>query len=177
VTAAILCAAAIAALFLIERQILHRTEEPAVHEAAQVSDAQKQSRARNGERVHRARIKETVPAETQEPAPEPEAPKVKKPKKPPVGSSMLAAELAVLKGAERALEEGEPKKALALLDRHEATYGQGQLREDRLALRIRALCALGKGAQARGEAHVFERDFPTSPHLKKIRTACKEPKQ
>jgi len=175
VTAAIACAAAVVALFCIERQILHRSEEPAVHEAAQISETQKPSRAREGERMHRARIHQTVPAdrEMSEPVPVPEPPKVRKPKRPPVGGSMLAAELAVLKGAERALDENEPKKALALLNRHEVTYGGGQLREERLALRIRALCALGKIAQGRGETTLFEREFPTSTHLKKVRNACK----
>lgn len=176
VAAAIACAAAVIALLCIERQIFHRAEEPPVHEAAQVSETQKQSRAHEGERMRRARIQQTVPAdrEVSEPEPEPEPPKVRAPKRPPVGSSMLAAELAVLKGAERALDENEPNKALALLNRHEVTYGDGQLREDRMALRIQALCALGKTAQGRGEATLFEREFPTSNHLKKVRNACKE---
>ena len=48
----------------------------------------------------------------------------------------------------------------------------GVLTDERRALRIAALCALGRGPQARGEAHAFAQDRPNSPLAQQVSSAC-----
>lgn len=84
----------------------------------------------------------------------------------------LQAELILVQKARRALRDQRPTRALEVLDAHARAFPKGQMREDRLVLRIEALCAAGKGPQARAEARLFLRAFPASAHAGRVRAAC-----
>lgn len=72
----------------------------------------------------------------------------------------LVIESALLRRAHRALRAGDPHAALAILDAHAQAFPSGQMLEDRLTLRIEALCAAGDRPQARAEASAMRRRFP-----------------
>jgi hypothetical protein len=72
----------------------------------------------------------------------------------------LVIESALLRRAHRALRAGDPQGALAILDAHAQAFPSGQMLEDRLTLRIEALCAAGDRSQARAEAIAMRRRFP-----------------
>ncbi len=84
----------------------------------------------------------------------------------------LAEENALLSQATRALARDDPDAALTALRSHATRFGDSALADLRTALRVEALCALGKGAQARGEAHAWVSAHPDSPSRKKILEAC-----
>lgn len=87
----------------------------------------------------------------------------------------LAAEVALMRKARGALDDGDPAAALGALADHAERFAAGQMREDRLRLRVEALCALGRGEQARAEADAFLRDHPGSTHTARVRSLCREP--
>jgi len=87
----------------------------------------------------------------------------------------LLAELALVREARHALRDDRPARALELLDAHARAFPAGQMREDRHALRIEALCAAGKAPQARAEAQLFLQAFPGSAHAQRVRASCAEP--
>lgn len=60
-----------------------------------------------------------------------------------------ADEIALMARARRALRRGDPARALALLDEHAEHFPRGQLRRDREASRVTALCALGQPNDAK----------------------------
>lgn len=62
--------------------------------------------------------------------------------------STLAAELALLDGAER-IRSSDPEAALALLDQHRQEFPTGALAPEREALRVEVLCALGRAPAAK----------------------------
>jgi hypothetical protein len=72
----------------------------------------------------------------------------------------LVIESALLRRAHRALRAGDPDGAIAILDAHAEAFPSGQMLEDRLTLRIEALCAAGNRSQARAEATAMRRRFP-----------------
>ena len=86
----------------------------------------------------------------------------------------LAAEMAVLRRAGAQIRTGEGRRALTTLEEHARRFPQGQLVEDREALRVQALCAAGDDAGARAAARAFESAHPRSPHLERVRSlaAC-----
>ncbi len=109
-------------------------------------------------------------------APEPRA---------PAPDNALARELAVLGRARAALQQGQAERALAHLADHEREFADGQLLEDRAALRAEALCALDRAAktspgepvrQLRGPAAIqaFLARYPRSAHAARVRDACGE---
>lgn len=87
----------------------------------------------------------------------------------------LRAEMALVREARQALQADRPAGALEVLDAHARAFPEGQMREDRAVLRIEALCAVGKGPQARAEAKQFLRAFPRSAHAERVRATCAEP--
>lgn len=93
---------------------------------------------------------------------------------PPPASAVdeLQAELVLIGKARQALRADDPRRALEVLDAHARAFPQGQMREDRLVLRIEALCAAGKGPQASAEARLFLRGYPGSAHAQRVRDAC-----
>ncbi len=84
----------------------------------------------------------------------------------------LQAEMSLIGRARRALHGGRADRALTLLRAHAEAFADGQMREDRQALRIEALCAVGKGPQARAEAAAFARRFPRSAHAARVSELC-----
>jgi hypothetical protein len=76
--------------------------------------------------------------------------------------SSLAAERRLLDAARTALAHGEPGASIGSLDQHASRFPNGTLSEEREALYIRVLVALGQGAAAASRAEDFHRRFPHS---------------
>jgi hypothetical protein len=74
--------------------------------------------------------------------------------------------------AHSALQSGDAARALALLDKQSATHAQGELRQERAAARVVALCKLGRMGEARTAADSFMRENPRSPLTDRVRAAC-----
>lgn len=74
--------------------------------------------------------------------------------------------------AERALALGKPSLALVELDLHAREFPRADLRQERRALRVLALCALGRTAEGRGQQTAFLRDFARSTYRARVERAC-----
>ena len=109
---------------------------------------------------------------TTEPEPAPPAPPAAAAPAAPAAVDPLEAETRGLGAAHGALKDGDPAKALALLDAQSTAYADGQLREERAAARILALCKLGRADEARALAARFLADNPRSPLADRVRGAC-----
>ena len=108
----------------------------------------------------------------------PEAAEVGAVPKPPLGNvearprparDQLEEEIALLSRAETALHSGNAAVALAVLSEHERKFRHGQLVEERIAARIRALCALGRKTEADAQLAQLS---PKSPYGRQSRQAC-----
>lgn len=84
----------------------------------------------------------------------------------------LAQENALLRAASQALAHGAPAKALELASSHARRFPTSQLRDLQQALRIEALCELGRSTRARNEARTFLAQHPDSVLAPKIRSLC-----
>ncbi|WP_437633958.1 hypothetical protein [Sorangium sp. So ce854] len=82
----------------------------------------------------------------------------------------LVAETRRLREVHEALRRGDAERALSLLDAPDA--GGQELREERTAARVLALCKLGKGAEGRAAMLDFLRSSPGSPYSDRVRAAC-----
>jgi len=89
-------------------------------------------------------------------------------------SSSLAEEVPLLRAARAALRSGEAARSLDLLTTHAARFPDGVMREERLALRVAALCDAGRRSEARAEAERFVREAPRSVFVERVRTTCVE---
>ncbi len=89
-----------------------------------------------------------------------------------VSARGLAAERALLDVARRSLASGDPNAALAASDRHAKQYPAGALVEEREAIAIKSLVALGRSDEAKARAGAFERRFPSSLLLRAVRAAA-----
>jgi hypothetical protein len=89
-----------------------------------------------------------------------------------VSKSSIAEETLLLGKAQVALRQGQPRVALELLDQYRTDYPRGVLQEEATAARVVALCALGRSADGRRWADEFERLYPKSLLLGRVRTAC-----
>lgn len=85
----------------------------------------------------------------------------------------LSEETELLRSARAALAKGDPKSALVHLGKHATMFPQGQLADARRRARIRALCDLGRQAQARGEAQQMVRADPGDPLAVQATSICK----
>jgi hypothetical protein len=74
----------------------------------------------------------------------------------------LARERQILDAARAALRTGHPTEALDAIDRHERRFAGGKLSEEREALRISVLVALGRRSEAERRAKEFEARHPES---------------
>ena len=102
------------------------------------------------------------PAPTAEPAPiEPPSPG-------------LEEEVAVLDRATAALREGDAAHALQWLAEHERQFPAGRLVDVRKATRVRALCRLGRAAQAETEAAALRREHPRSTIAQRTPLECEK---
>ncbi len=80
----------------------------------------------------------------------------------PVGPSGIDAELVALETARARLDAGDPAGALASLAGTAGSDPKAQLADARGALRVRALCELGRRAEAGREGDALRRRFPAS---------------
>jgi hypothetical protein len=92
------------------------------------------------------------------------------PAAPSAGPDTLVAETRRLREAHAALQGGDGARALALLE--EQSAGGPQLREERAAGRILALCSLGRTDEARAAASRFLAESPRSPLAGRVRASC-----
>ncbi len=74
--------------------------------------------------------------------------------------------------AERALAQGKPSLALVELDLHAQEFPRADLRQERRALRVLALCALGRATEGKGQQRAFLREFPRSTYRARVERAC-----
>lgn len=108
------------------------------------------------------------------PARAPVATTTEKPSEPAPSARGLAAERALLDVARTALARGEAGDALAAADRHAKTYPDGALVEEREAIAIKALVALGRRDEARRRAGELERKYPNSLVLRAVKNAVED---
>jgi hypothetical protein len=90
------------------------------------------------------------------------------------GRSALAgtatAQLAALAAVRNALAAQQPARALSLIDDFEHRFPTSQVAEEALVLRIEALSALGRAAEAGALGQRFLHDRPTSVYGARVRT-------
>jgi hypothetical protein len=84
----------------------------------------------------------------------------------------LTVETRRLRDVHGALQSGDAGRALALLDEHAAAHAQGELRQERAAARVVALCELGRLDEAKVAMESFLREDPRSPLADRVRSAC-----
>ncbi|HEX2678407.1 MAG TPA: hypothetical protein VHM19_17265 [Polyangiales bacterium] len=87
----------------------------------------------------------------------------------------LAAEVAALERARKALAEADASAALRALDDYDHVLQGTQLRAEAALLRIEALAKHGEGARAAELARSFEERFPGSPLADRARSFAKPP--
>jgi len=96
------------------------------------------------------------------------------PAMPPMGAGVdpLAVEVDLVRRAHGALQDGDPARALGLLDQHARAFPNGALAEERSVARIKALCLLGRTPEARSAAQQFRRQLPRSQYLRTVEASC-----
>lgn len=98
-------------------------------------------------------------------------PKAEAPAPPRADTSARAgaptSEAALLQRAQASLAKN-PARALALAEQHAKQFPRGQLTQEREVIRIEALRRLGRDNQAEKVGRDFERQFPDSPHRRKL---------
>jgi len=87
-------------------------------------------------------------------------------------SDGLGVETELLRRASTELAAGQASAALRTTIEHARRFPDSALADLRTAVRIEALCELGKALQARGEAELFLREHPGSPVAERIEQAC-----
>ncbi len=92
------------------------------------------------------------------------------PAAPAVSGPDLEREVARLREAHEALRDGKPAEAMNLLDEEPSEV----LVEERAAMRVFALCRMGKREEARAEAEQFLQRWPRSPQAGRVKAACAE---
>jgi outer membrane protein assembly factor BamD (BamD/ComL family) len=86
--------------------------------------------------------------------------------------SSLAAELAMLQRARRALNAGNGRLALGIVEELDERFPRGVLVEERSATRILSLCQLERVAEAQQAAHEFLARYPASVYVERVRQSC-----
>jgi hypothetical protein len=84
----------------------------------------------------------------------------------------LGDDASLLRQAYSAWRKGEAARALALATDHANRYPKSQLRSERDGLRVHALCALDRTAEARRVAKNLAVSSPTSPVLATLADSC-----
>ena len=64
----------------------------------------------------------------------------------------------------------DPSTALAVIGKHAGAYPHSTLREEREALRIEALIALGRSTEARARLATFEAKYPRSVYRRRLKS-------
>jgi hypothetical protein len=92
--------------------------------------------------------------------------------KPESSGDALAQELSLLHQAHAELRSGNAGRALSLAREHAHRYPSSQLRFERNALEVRALCALGRETEARKAADQLRSQAPNSPVSAALKDTC-----
>lgn len=92
---------------------------------------------------------------------------------PPSDADRYVREARLVAQARRALAD-DPDRALALTRQVEREFPDGLLEEERRALQIRALAALGRDGEADSAAKGFLAKFPDGPHAAAVRRAIED---
>lgn len=87
-------------------------------------------------------------------------------------SSSLGDELLLVRQGAALLAVSRPADALVKFDEHARRFPGGVLVEERESGRIRALCALGRSAEASDAAARFVSTNPASPYVASVRASC-----
>lgn len=96
------------------------------------------------------------------------------PRRPAVtAEDPMLAELRAVQSAQRALARHDGSAALRTLAALDRAQPRGNLREERDALRVLALCAAGRADDARAAAAVFLSRHPGSPQAARVQGACR----
>lgn len=82
----------------------------------------------------------------------------------------LRDELALIDEARTELAAGAAASALATLSRYDARYANGLLREEATAVRVEALFAAGRTAEARAVGSKFLAEHPSSTHAQHVKS-------
>ena len=90
----------------------------------------------------------------------------------PGPSSTLAAELAMLQRARRALNRENGRLALGIVHSLDERFPEGVLLEERSATRILALCMLERESEAAEHARAFEKRHASSVYEQRIQNSC-----
>jgi hypothetical protein len=80
----------------------------------------------------------------------------------------MAAEIALIDRARRALARGAPDDALGLLDQYQRDFGNGTLANEARVLRIEALAKRGDRARAKQLASEFMQSNPDDVHRERV---------
>jgi hypothetical protein len=115
-----------------------------------------------------------APARAVTPAPAPVEP-ISSPSRATRRPDTLARELDLLHDAQRAWRARDSERTLALLDQHAKRYPRSELRLERSALRVLALCEVGRERDARKLARTLIRLAPNSPVRATIEESCAIP--
>lgn len=86
----------------------------------------------------------------------------------------LSDELVLVESARSALASGASERALELLDRYERTLGGTRLRAEASILRMEALAASGRSAEAASLAGEFVKNNPGSPLVDRARSFARD---
>ena len=177
---------AAAALILLIAGLRHRMAQQtagerdpqASHDAAAKSVVPVQPGARPTPSLAKA-IQTPEEAPPAAPDSKPATPFVRRPVEPApavmaTDGSALDAELALLRSARESLARGASTEALGALAEHERRFAAGHLVEERMLLRVQALCETGLHDQARAAAGQFVREHPNSPHAVTVTSMCRE---
>jgi hypothetical protein len=89
--------------------------------------------------------------------------------------SSLAAELAMLQRARRALAAENGALALGIVEELDERFPKGLLLEERTATRVLSLCKLARVDAARREALRFLERYPASVYAERVRQSCAGP--
>jgi hypothetical protein len=79
-----------------------------------------------------------------------------------VATSSLSLERGLLDRARAKMAAGDPEAALAVLTQHARSYPRGLLSEEREAMAVNALVALGRAPEARRRGRAFHERYPSS---------------
>lgn len=116
-------------------------------------------------------VKVPSPTPSAHPAPASAAP-APEASDPDGASGQLGEELSLLSEVRRSVQGGAPSRALELLSRYEARFGQPILGMEADALRVDALCSGGQREAARERARAFQNEWPGSPLERRVSEAC-----
>ncbi len=106
------------------------------------------------------------------PVPSPTTKARPKRKRSPPATYDLGADTALLRQIKAALRDGVSKRALTLLEEHEASFPKPAQPDVRVALWVETLCALGRTGPATTRAKALLASRPSTPVGARIRASC-----